>query len=155
MKTSTVKTWQIAVIVAVAWGVFTAQVLAHHSFAMYDQSVTRTMTGKLTRYIPGSNHAQLIFQVLDEAGNPVVQNGKPLQWGVETSSAASLARQGITTQTFPEGTIFTVAIHPLRDGRTFGTIAGLLISCGASMPKGGCTKETGKVLISSGNADAA
>ena len=69
------------------------------------------------------------------------------------SSAASLARQGITTQTFPEGTIFTVAIHPLRDGRTFGTIAGLLISCGTAMPKGGCTKETGKVLISSGNAD--
>lgn len=154
MKTSTVKPWQITVIVAVAWAAFGAHVLAHHSFAMYDQSVTRTMTGKLTRYVPGSNHAQLIFQVLDEAGNPVMQNGKPLQWGVETSSAASLARQGITTQTFPEGTIFTVAIHPLRDGRTFGTIAGLLISCGTSMPKGGCTKDTGKVLISSGNADA-
>ena len=154
MKTSTVKPWQIAVIVTLAWAAFGVHVLAHHSFAMYDQSVTRTMTGKLTRYIPGSNHAQLIFQVLDEAGNPVMQNGKALQWGVETSSAASLARQGITTQTFPEGTIFTVAVHPLRDGRTFGTIAGLLISCGTSMPKGGCTKDTGKVLISSGNADA-
>jgi hypothetical protein len=150
-----VKTPPFAAIVAAAAIALSAQALAHHSFAMYDQSVTKTMTGKLTRYVPGSNHAQLIFQVLDEAGNPVMQNGKPLQWGVETSSAASLARQGITTQTFPEGTIFTVAVHPLRDGRTFGTIAGLLISCGSAMPRGGCTRETGKVLISSGNADAA
>ena len=73
MKTSTVKTWQMAVIVAAAWGVLAAQVLAHHSFAMYDQSVTRTMTGKLTRYIPGSNHAQLIFQVLDPAVDVALQ----------------------------------------------------------------------------------
>ena len=34
---------------------------AHHSFAMYDMSATKTMTGKLTRFIPGSNHAQIIF----------------------------------------------------------------------------------------------
>lgn len=129
-------------------GVMVTPTLSHHSFAMYDQAVTKTMTGKLVRYIPGANHAQLIFDVLGDDGKPVMQNGKPAQWGVETGSAAALARQGVAPKTFPEGTIFTVTLFPLRDGRPFGAMAGLLIKCGATMPAGGCTKATGEALIS-------
>jgi hypothetical protein len=133
------------VTVAPAW--------SHHSFAMYDLTKTRTVTGRLVRYIPGSNHAQLVFDVLGADGKPVMENGKPSQWGVETGSAAALARQGVTPTTFPVGTVFTVAVHPLRDGRPFGAIAGLLIKCGMAVPAGGCTKETGQTLISGGGPD--
>jgi hypothetical protein len=122
--------------------------LSHHSFAMYDQQMTKTLTGKLVRYIPGANHAQLIFDLLGPDGKPVMENGKAVQWGVEAGSAAAMARQGIAPKTFPEGTIFTVTLYPLRDGRTFGAMAGLLIKCGSAMPAGGCTKATGEVLIS-------
>ena len=128
--------------------------LSHHSFAMYDQMTTRTMTGKLVRYIPGANHAQLIFEVLGPDGKTLMQGGKPVQWGVETGSAASIARQGVAPKTFPEGTIFTVTVYPLRDGRPFGALAGLLIKCGATLPVGGCTKATGQVLISGDNSPA-
>ncbi len=121
--------------------------LSHHSFAMYDQTTTRTMTGKLTRYVPGANHAQLIFVVVDNAGNVVMKDGKPLQWGVETGSAAAMSRMGVAPATFPEGTFFTVKMFPLRDGRNFGALAGLLVTCGTAMPKGGCTPETGKRLV--------
>lgn len=138
---------------AVLLVVMVTPALSHHSFAMYDLTKTRTMSGKLVRYIPGANHAQLIFDVIDAAGKPVVENGKPAQWGVETASAAALARQGVSPKTFPEGTVFTVAVHPLRDGRPFGAMAGLLIKCGTAMPAGGCTKETGQVLISGGGPD--
>ena len=126
--------------------------LAHHSFAMYDQSTTKTMTGKLTRYVPGANHAQLIFQVLGPDGTPTVENGKPLQWGVETAAAAAMSRRGITPKTLPEGTIITVTLFPLRDGRPFGALAGTLIKCGTTKPKGGCTKDTGEVF-QTGNAE--
>ena len=129
-----------------------AAVGAHHSFAMYDQTTTKTMTGKLTRYIPGANHAQLIFHLLDEAGKPAMKDGKPVTWGVETGSATAMARQGVSPDTFPEGTIMTVRLYPLRDGRNFGALAGMLVSCGTAMPKGGCTPQTGKVLVR-GNAD--
>ena len=122
-------------------------VSAHHSFAMYDQTTTKTMTGKMTRYIPGANHAQLIFQLLDEAGKPVLKDGKPVTWGVETGSATAMGRQGITPTTFPEGTVLTVRLYPLRDGRNFGALAGLLVNCGLEMPKGGCTATTGKRMI--------
>ena len=155
MTKRTLNTWLLAGLVGIMWtSVMTPSILAHHSFAMYDQSTTKTMTGKLVRYIPGANHAQLIFDVLEPDGKPTMQNGKPAQWGVETGSAAALARQGVAPKTFPEGTIFTVTLYPLRDGRPFGAMAGQLIACGSTMPAGGCTKATGKVLISGENGPA-
>ena len=82
-----------------------------------------------------------------------MQNGKPAQWGVEAASPPALARAGRHAEDFPEGTIFTVALYPLRDGRPFGAMAGLLIKCGSTMPAGGCTKETGQTLIAGGGPD--
>jgi len=145
------RTWNVRVLLVLAVvtlaAMMPAPVLSHHSFAMYDQTTTKTMTGKLTRFIPGGNHAQLIFELLEADGKPVLdQNGKPVQWGVETGSAAAIARQGVTVESFPPGTILTVTLHPLRDGRTFGAQNGPVIKCGMTMPKGGCTKETGEVL---------
>jgi hypothetical protein len=114
---------------------------------MYDQKTTKILTGKLTRYVPGANHAQLIFDLLDDEGQPIMKDGKPVTWGFETGSAAAMARQGVSPKTFPDGTIFTVRVYPLKDGRNFGALAGMLIKCGATMPKGGCTKDTGQRLI--------
>ncbi|HXD15622.1 MAG TPA: DUF6152 family protein [Vicinamibacterales bacterium] len=124
-----------------------APALAHHSFAMYDQTVTKTLSGKLTRYVPGANHAQLLFVVVDTDGNTVMKDGKPMQFGVETGSAIAMARNGVTVKTMAEGTFITVRYYPLRDGRDFGALAGMLVSCGKTMPKGGCTAESGQRLI--------
>ena len=120
---------------------------AHHSFAMYDQTVTKTLSGKLTRYVPGANHAQILFVVVDNDGNPVMKDGKPMQFGVETGSAIAMARSGVTVKTMTEGSFVTVRFYPLRDGRDFGALAGMLVTCGTTMPKGGCTAETGQRLI--------
>jgi hypothetical protein len=120
---------------------------AHHSFAMYDQTVTKTLSGKLTRYVPGANHAQLLFVVVDNDGNVMMKDGKPLQFGVETGSAIAMARNNVTVKTMAEGTFITVRYYPLRDGRNFGALAGMLVSCGKTMPQGGCTADTGQRLI--------
>lgn len=121
---------------------------AHHSFAMYDQSKTETLTGRITRFIPGANHAQLLFELVDAEGNTVTRdNGEPLVWGVETGPAARIARQGVTVEAFPEGTIITVSLNPLRDGRTFGSLAGAIVKCGTELPANGCTAETGEVFM--------
>jgi hypothetical protein len=138
------KAW-IAAIAVIALAGAAAPALSHHSFAMYDMGTTKTMTGKLTRFIPGSNHAQLIFEVLGDDGKPVMgEKGKPLVWGVETGSAAAMARQGVTVQSFPQGTIVRISLHPLRDGRPFGAIGGPIINCGMTWPAGGCSEKTGK-----------
>ena len=125
----------------------TAPAVAHHSFAMYDMTQTKSATGKLIRFVPGANHAQLHFEVLDADGKTVMKDGKPAIMGVETGSAAQLARQGVTVDEFPIGTVITVAYHPLRDGRPLGALAGELIRCGKTFPKGGCTKATGQMFL--------
>ena len=125
---------------------------AHHSFAMYDQSIEKTLTGRLTRFVPGGNHAQLIFEVLDENGQTMTSDdGKPLIWGIETGPSATIAREGITVKSFPLGTILTVTLNPLRDGRNFGALArgSAIIKCGSEFPKGGCNADTGESFLGS------
>jgi hypothetical protein len=124
----------------------TSSAIAHHSFAMYDMQKSQAMTGKLTRFIPGGNHAQLVFEVLGDDGKPLMKDGKVVIWGVETGSAANIARNGITVESFPLGTIIGVTLHPLRDGRPFGAVGGPIIHCGMTVPAGGCTEKTGKAF---------
>jgi hypothetical protein len=124
---------------------------AHHSFAMYDQGSRLTLTGKITRYLPAPNHAQFIFELLNSDGSPVLdESGEPVLWGAETGPATRIARQGVTPDNFPNGTIITVQLNPLRDGRTFGAIpnGAPLINCGMVMPARGCTADTGTVYLS-------
>jgi hypothetical protein len=137
----------MAAAAAFAW---TTNAGAHHSFAMYDQAQVKTMTGKLTRFIPGANHAQLIFEVLEADGSPALDAaGKPVMWGVETGPAARIAQQGVTPDNFPNGTIVTVTLNPLRNGKTFGAMPNgtPIVHCGTTMPQGGCTVETGRSYL--------
>lgn len=127
---------------------------AHHSFAMYDQSKQVTHTGRLIRFIPGANHAQLLFEIVDADGKPVVgEDGKAVTWGVELGPAAAIAKQGVTVESFPLGTVVTVTLNPLRNGKNFGAFAqgGRLIRCGNEIPAGGCTAETGQTFLASRN----
>ena len=136
-----------AALAACAWQQSAA---AHHSFAMYDQAQVKTMTGKLTRFIPAPNHAQLIFEVLEPDGTAVLDAaGKPVLWGVETGPATRIARQGVTPDNFPAGTIVTVTLNPLRNGKSFGAMPNgtPIVHCGKTMPQGGCTPESGRVYL--------
>jgi hypothetical protein len=104
--------------------------LSHHSFAMYDQTKTVTLTGVATRFVAQANHAEIHFVPLGPDGKPVRDsNGKPTTWGVEMAGAAAVAAQGITVANFPAGTIFSVKLNPLRDGSNFGSRVGALAKC--------------------------
>ena len=73
--------------------------------------------------------------------------------GVENRPAARIAQQGVTPDNFPVGTILTVSLNPLRDGRTFGAMPNGtgLINCGKALPAGGCNAETGKTYLAENN----
>ena len=143
-----------------ATGLIAAPAGAHHSFAMYDQAQSLTFTGRITRFIPGANHAQIIFEVVGEDGKTQLgADGKPVIWGIEMGPAANIARSGVTVAAFPEGTIITASLHPLRNGKTFGAMArdgSGLVKCGTELPKGGCNAKTGEAFLTSGdgNGDA-
>jgi len=48
--------------------------------------------------------------------------------------AAAMAQQGISVNTFPYGTIFSVNLHPLRDGKNFGSMEGPIYKCPPKTP---------------------
>jgi hypothetical protein len=111
-------------------GLFLGPAMAHHSFAMYDQSKTVTLTGVATRFVAQANHAELHFVPLGPDGKPMRgSDGKPITWGVEMTGAAAVAQQGITAQTFGAGTVFSVKLNPLRDGSNFGSRVGAIAKC--------------------------
>ncbi len=103
---------------AVLAGAPAGDAAAHHSFAMYDTNKVYVMTGVVTRVDPNPNHLQLFFAPLNEARTEVLrdEDGEPIVWAVEMAGAASAARDGITVNGFPRGTVISVGLHPLRNG---------------------------------------
>src|SRR5512147_739438 len=91
---------------------------AHHSFAMYDGEKTYVFTAVVTRVSPDPSHLTIFFSPLNEARQAVVRDaaGKPVIWSVELRSASQVALEGVTAQSFPPGTIFSIGLHPLRSG---------------------------------------
>ena len=95
-----------------------AKVEAHHSFAMYDVRQVYVMTGIVTRVDPNPNHLQVFIAPLNEARDQVLKydDGEPVVWAIEMDGASLAARDGITVNGFPRGTIVSVGLHPLRNG---------------------------------------
>jgi hypothetical protein len=93
-------------------------VAAHHSFAMYDTNMTYVMTGIVTRVDPNPNHLQMFVAPLNEARDQVLKDdeGETIVWAIEMDGAAQEARDGVTVNGFPRGTIVSVGLHPLRNG---------------------------------------
>ncbi len=114
-----------------AAAVLAASVEAHHSFAMYDLRATRVFTGVVTRVDPAPNHLQIFFAPMNAARTNVVRgdDGEPIVWSVEMGPSAQMARQGISVNTFAPGTVFSVGLHPLRNGEPAGSREGGLFRC--------------------------
>jgi hypothetical protein len=95
---------------------------AHHSFAMYDLKQTQVITGVVTRVDPNPNHMQLFIAPLNDARDTVIRDADEelIVWAVELVGAAQAAREGITVNAFPRGTIVSVGVHPLRNGNPGG-----------------------------------
>jgi hypothetical protein len=108
-----------------------ALVFGHHSFAMYDQTKTVTLTGIVRQFVAQANHAELHFYLLapDSKGIAKGPDGKYVEWGVEMAGAAAVAQQGITATSFPVGTVFSVKLNPLRDGSNYGSRVGAIAKC--------------------------
>lgn len=111
---------------------------AHHSFAAYNMEVTKVFTGVVTRVNPDANHLQIFFAPMNEERHNVLRgaDGKPIIWAVEMAGSAQAATEGISVSSFPPGTIFSVGLHPTRDGQHAGTRgrSGTIFKCPEKKP---------------------
>jgi hypothetical protein len=138
-----------AAIVVPAW--------AHHSFAAYNMDVTKVYTGVVTRVNPDANHLQIFFAPMNDERKNVIRgdDGKPVIWAVEMEGSAQAAQSGISVSTFPPGTIFSVGLHPVRDGQHAGTRGreGAIYKCPEKKPPAAgkhCDSVTGSTKLGNG-----
>jgi hypothetical protein len=82
--------------------------IAHHSFAMFDQSKRVTLKGKVTEFQWTNPHAFIHVDVSTTAGKPEV-------WSIELNSPNNLKRQGWRAASLKAGDAVTVVTFPLRD----------------------------------------
>jgi hypothetical protein len=79
-------------------------------------------TGVMVRVVPNAAHFEMHFVPLNEERKALVRDdeGEPLVWVVQMESAARAFEHGITRESFPQGTVFSMGIHPRRDGKPAG-----------------------------------
>ena len=97
--------------------------LAHHSFAMFDQTKQVTLSGSVTQFEWTNPHAYIEIDVPDEKG--VVKH-----WSVELGSPSILMQSGWKYKDLKHGDKVIVKISPLKDGKP----GGLLVQ--ATLPDG-------------------
>ena len=107
----------VTVLTALLCAGILAPAYAHHSFAIRPESDEDAHRAAHALH-SGRESCAADFRGARARRDATDRQGrKPVQWGVETGSAAAMARRGISPKTFPDGTVFTVTFFPLRDGR--------------------------------------
>jgi hypothetical protein len=97
--------------------------LAHHSFAMFDQSRELTLKGTVREFQWTNPHAWIHLDVPNSAGGVDT-------WQVELNSPNNLKRQGWKSTSLKAGDAVTLMLNPLKDG----TKGGLFVS--VTLPDG-------------------
>ena len=100
---------------------------AHHSFAMFDQEKTVQLTGALKDVSWTNPHIAVIVMVPGD-------NGQAAEWHFEAGPPAFMLRAGLKRADLSSriGSKVTITFHPLKDGRTGGSLQAVKFDDGAS-----------------------
>ena len=96
-------------VIAVAAILTTSSSLAHHSFAMFDQSKSVELRGTVKSFRWSNPHVFIQLVVTKEGSDDE-------EWSIEMTSPEHLARVGWKPGTLKPGDKVTLVIHPMRDG---------------------------------------
>jgi hypothetical protein len=97
------------VFLATAVALAAGSAVAHHSFAMFDQSQTITLKGEVTDFRWTNPHVFIELNVKNDAGSVD-------EWSIEMTSPEHLSRAGWRPSTLKAGDRVTLNVHPMRDG---------------------------------------
>lgn len=134
MKNLNARSW--AALLCGAGVLAAAPVMAHHSFAMFDNKNV-TLVGTVRTYEWSNPHTWLWVNVTQVDGKPVSDGSGPQVWGLEGTAPGELSRQGRTKEEFKAGDKVTVEIRPLKDGRHGGSLGKVTFADGHSVGGGG------------------
>jgi hypothetical protein len=108
---------------------------AHHSFAMFDSTKQMTLVGTIRTVQWTNPHGYIWMYVPNSSGGQDV-------WGIEGASPEALQRKGWNKHSVNPGDKVTVLIHPLKDGRTGGSLMKLTRADGSFLGNGAVETPT-------------
>jgi len=106
-----------------------APALAHHSFAMFDNTRSITLHGKVTKFQWTNPHGYLELDAEDGRGGA-------RHYTLELTSPNMMSRGGWTSRTIKTGDVVTTVVAPLRDGRPGGLLLEVTLPDGRHMLPG-------------------
>jgi hypothetical protein len=146
---------RVLLIALVASLVTSAVAIAHHSFAMFDRTVEKVISGTVVRWQFNSPHSWLYLNVKNADGTDTL-------WSFEGSAPPSLLPRGITGSSFEPGSAITISYCPMKDGRPAGGLGWARLANGTFLnpSDGGCdgsekAVERWKVWLAAGYTSSA
>ena len=109
--------------IAAVLGVAASLAIAHHSFAMFDQTKQVTVIGKVAEVQWTNPH---VWVFLD--GAPA--GGKTARWGVEFTSKVHMVRRNFDPDMVKVGDNVEFTVNPYRDGKTGGRFVAVKMANG-------------------------
>ena len=104
---------QLTAVVSFAFVAASSAVLAHHSFAMFDQENPIELDGVVQEFKFTSPHSFIILAVKQ-------QDGSTQLWSLEGAAPSALVRDGWSSKTLKPGDELKLMIEPLRSGAPGG-----------------------------------
>ena len=111
-----------------------ATATAHHSFAPFDLTMEKTITGTVSKFEWTNPHSWIWVDVPNEKGGLD-------SWAVEGMSPNYLARRGWTKTTLKPGDKVTIAVRPLRSGENGGMFVRATLADGRVLTQSGQPKD--------------
>ena len=103
---------------------------AHHSFAPFDLTKEKTISGTVSKFEWTNPHSWIWVDVPNEKGGVD-------SWAVEGMSPNYLARRGWTKTTLKPGDKVTIAVRPLKSGENGGMFVRATLADGRVLTKTG------------------
>lgn len=129
-----------AVSLAVVASLFVWPALAHHSFAIFDQSKVNYVTGTVKQFEWVNPHAWLHLNIVN-------QNGQAAMWSFEAGSPLQLADLGWKPDGFHVGDKVEVGFRPMKDGSRGGQLMSVKLPSGQKVCSNrGCGDGSGSIL---------
>ena len=103
---------------------------AHHSFAPFDLTMEKTITGTVSRFEWTNPHSWIWVDVPNDKGGVDA-------WAVEGMSPKYLARRGWSKSTLKPGEKITISVRPLKNGDKGGMFVRATLSDGRVLTQSG------------------
>src|SRR5438093_4092657 len=104
------KIWRSGGLVLAALSIAGATLSAHHSFAVFDMTSEKTITGTVSKFEWTNPHTFIFVDAPNDKG--VMET-----WAIEGMSPNYLGRRGWSKTSVKPGEKITVTVRPLKDGK--------------------------------------